>query len=53
MARIAIRNGERVRECEEADFPHFAERGFVKVDAPAEPEGEPQAEPFKATRKRK
>lgn len=44
MAIIAIKNNAgRVRECEEADLPHFAALGFERVV-----KAEKKSEPVKA-----
>ena len=44
MAYIKIQRGERVRECQENDFPYFEKQGYERVEkkkrAPRKPKTE-------------
>lgn len=50
--RVAITNGVRVRECEEADLPHFAAQGYRLV-VEAEQTKPAEVEPQQAKPKRR
>ena len=52
MALIVIVRGDRVRECEEADLPHFAAQGYARGgESPkAEPEAVEPPKPVKGKR---